>query len=462
MVAAGRELMPARRWVQADASAARGPADLVLASYVLGELDDRRSGGDAVGAGRDTIAFVEPGTPAGYRRILAARAAVLAAGGTHGRAVPARPAVPAAGGRLVPLRRPPAPLQAAPAGEGVERGFEDEKYSYAVLSREPVAPAAARIIRPPQVRSGHVNLVTCEPDGIHARTVSRKQGAAVPGGARRRVGRRDRSSSCDSTKSRSSRAPKPSSPRRRGGSRERVAVGRDELDVVAERRSARGSRARRRAAAPDRSCAAQARARPPASGSRCSRARAGRRPLARSGHGAASRLGRRIGELELRRHAPAASRLRRRSRSPRSAPAAASGPRWIQTLSTSACPPPSPVSDQRRPAAIAARPLHQVDELELPVCEERLLHVDPDPPHEPQVRRHSPARSPGRRRSRRPGRSARARRAGRGRAGRRRRAAHAAAPQKVRPLAGGRESLDRAPASVPRVMRMRGLEPPRP
>jgi ribosomal protein RSM22 (predicted rRNA methylase) len=46
-----------------------------------------------------------------------------------------------------------------------------------VLSREPVQKAAARIIRQPQPRSGHVNLVTSEQDGaIHARTVSRKQG----------------------------------------------------------------------------------------------------------------------------------------------------------------------------------------------------------------------------------------------------------------------------------------------
>ncbi len=59
--------------------------------------------------------------------------------------------------------------------KGVELGYEDEKYSYAVLSRSPVPKAAARIIRQPQVRSGHVHLVTSEPDGIHERTVSRKQ-----------------------------------------------------------------------------------------------------------------------------------------------------------------------------------------------------------------------------------------------------------------------------------------------
>jgi ribosomal protein RSM22 (predicted rRNA methylase) len=61
--------------------------------------------------------------------------------------------------------------------KGVELGYEDEKYSYAALGREPVRKADARIIRQPQVRSGHVNLVTCEADGIHTRTVSRKRGA---------------------------------------------------------------------------------------------------------------------------------------------------------------------------------------------------------------------------------------------------------------------------------------------
>ena len=60
--------------------------------------------------------------------------------------------------------------------KGVELGYEDEKFSYAVLGREPVAKAAARIIRQPQVRSGHVNLVTCEVEGIRTPTVSRKQG----------------------------------------------------------------------------------------------------------------------------------------------------------------------------------------------------------------------------------------------------------------------------------------------
>lgn len=176
MVAAGRELLPDADWVHGDVSNARGPADLVVASYVLGELRARveaRLWAQAT----DTIAFVEPGTPAGFRRILEARAAVIEAGGytvapcPHDLPCP----LPVDDWCHFAVRLPRSKLHRR--AKGVELGYEDEKFSYAVLSREPVPKAAARIIRQPQTRSGHVNLVTSEPDGIHERTVSRKQGA---------------------------------------------------------------------------------------------------------------------------------------------------------------------------------------------------------------------------------------------------------------------------------------------
>jgi ribosomal protein RSM22 (predicted rRNA methylase) len=175
MVAAGRVLLPDANWVVADLSAARGPADLVVASYGLGELAEPAAA-RLWAQSTDMIAFVEPGTPAGYRRILAARAAVIEAGGSTVAPCPHDLPCP-----LPPddwchfaVRLPRSKLHRR--AKGVELGYEDEKYSYAALGRESIPKAPARIIRPPQVRSGHVNLVTCEPDGIHARTVSRKQG----------------------------------------------------------------------------------------------------------------------------------------------------------------------------------------------------------------------------------------------------------------------------------------------
>jgi ribosomal protein RSM22 (predicted rRNA methylase) len=157
-------------------TAARGPADLVVVSYVLGELREpvaARLWAETA----DTIAFVEPGTPAGYRRVLDVRDAVLAAGGftvapcPHDLPCPLR----ADDWCHFAARLPRSRLHRR--AKGADLGWEDEKLSYAVLSREPVAKAPARIIRHPQPRSGHVNLVTCEPDGIHQRTISRKQGA---------------------------------------------------------------------------------------------------------------------------------------------------------------------------------------------------------------------------------------------------------------------------------------------
>lgn len=178
MVAAGRELLPDARWITGDIAAAVGRADLVIMSYVLGELAD--VAGTAMSLwehAADTIAFVEPGTPAGYRRILEARATVIDAGGStvapcpHDLPCP----LPADDWCHFAVRLPRSKLHRR--AKGVELGYEDEKFSYAVLSREPVAQAPARIIRQPQVRSGHVHLVTSEPDGIHQRTVSRKQGS---------------------------------------------------------------------------------------------------------------------------------------------------------------------------------------------------------------------------------------------------------------------------------------------
>ena len=152
--------------------------DLVVASYVLGELDDPAVAATLWAQAGDTIAFVEPGTPAGYRRILAAREAVLAAGGHTVAPCPHDLPCPLQGADWCHfgVRLPRSRLHRR--AKAVERGFEDEKFSYAVLSREPTARAAARIIRPPQLGRADVHFATCEPDGIQARTVSRRQGAA--------------------------------------------------------------------------------------------------------------------------------------------------------------------------------------------------------------------------------------------------------------------------------------------
>nr|AYC79444.1 hypothetical protein [uncultured bacterium] len=178
MLAAGRELLPEARWIDGDIAQAQGPADLVVASYVLGELPDPVAAAAHLWRqSADTLIVIEPGTPTGYHGILTARDTVLGAGGHTVAPCPHDAACP-----LTPddwchfaVRLPRSKLHRQ--AKGAELGYEDEKFSYAVLAREPVARAAARILRQPQIRSGHVNLVSCEPDGVHERTISRRHGA---------------------------------------------------------------------------------------------------------------------------------------------------------------------------------------------------------------------------------------------------------------------------------------------
>jgi ribosomal protein RSM22 (predicted rRNA methylase) len=187
MVAAGRALAaragPAlreARWLEADAGEAGGDAELVLASYVLGELDPSRLGTVVDQAWRratDTLVVVEPGTTAGYERILLARDSVIRAGGAvlapcpHDRACP----LPAADWCHFSVRLPRSRTHRRT--KGAERGFEDEKLSYVVLARGLQPRPSARVIRRPDLHGGHVVLDLCTSDGLERRTVSKRDGA---------------------------------------------------------------------------------------------------------------------------------------------------------------------------------------------------------------------------------------------------------------------------------------------
>ena len=81
----GRGALREARWTASDVGAAAAQADLVLVSYVIGELEPAALPGFAAHAwslAADTLVIVEPGTTAGYERVLAVRSAVIAAGGS--------------------------------------------------------------------------------------------------------------------------------------------------------------------------------------------------------------------------------------------------------------------------------------------------------------------------------------------------------------------------------------------
>jgi ribosomal protein RSM22 (predicted rRNA methylase) len=163
LAAAGRELLPEAVWLLQDyrSSGPLPPHDLVIASYSLAEQDDPAQALRLWTAARQTLVIVEPGTPPHFAFLREVRARLLAAG--------APLAAPCPGEQDCPLL----PHDWCHFAARVERssfhrrlkegalGYEDEKFSYLIFSREPVQRPAGRILRRPQHRPGLVTLEIC-------------------------------------------------------------------------------------------------------------------------------------------------------------------------------------------------------------------------------------------------------------------------------------------------------------
>ena len=154
-------------------------ADLAVAAYVLSELTagEQSAVVTELTEQAPVILLLEPGTPAGYARILRARDQLLEAGWRIAAPCPHQHACPLTGEdwchMSVRLPRTVAHRQA----KGGSRDFEDEKFSYLAATTLPTAPTGDRVLRHPQVRPGHVRLELCTTAGAQAQvTVSKKQG----------------------------------------------------------------------------------------------------------------------------------------------------------------------------------------------------------------------------------------------------------------------------------------------
>ena len=165
------------------------PHDLVIAAYSLGEIAAPLAA-RLWQAARVALVIVEPGTPRGYALILKMREQLLEAGACMLAPCPA--ATPC------PLPAPDWCHFAARVERSsihrrikdAELGYEDEKFSYLAVAREPVALPASRVIRRPRQHSGLIELETCAPSGLqsvraprHDRQLFRAARKATWGGA---------------------------------------------------------------------------------------------------------------------------------------------------------------------------------------------------------------------------------------------------------------------------------------
>jgi ribosomal protein RSM22 (predicted rRNA methylase) len=157
-----------------------GARDLVTLAYVLDEMDAAqrttliRQLWSLTG---DTLLIVEPGTPAGHRRILDARDQLLQQGAHMLAPCPHASACPLVAPDWCHFARRVSRSRAHLAAKGAEVPWEDEKFSYLAVARNSMTLPAARVIAPPRAGSGKTELKLCEGDGA-ARTVlvTRREG----------------------------------------------------------------------------------------------------------------------------------------------------------------------------------------------------------------------------------------------------------------------------------------------
>ncbi|MCB1380521.1 MAG: methyltransferase domain-containing protein [Alphaproteobacteria bacterium] len=152
-------------------------SDLVICAYALAEIPEGRLTAAVESlwqAARDILVLVEPGTPAGFRRLHAARSWLLASG--------AVPVAPCPHGGPCPLVAPdwchfPVRLARSRAhmhAKAAAVPFEDEKFSYLAVSRHGAASGGARIVAPPGDTKPGLTFKLCTEAGLETRHVARR------------------------------------------------------------------------------------------------------------------------------------------------------------------------------------------------------------------------------------------------------------------------------------------------
>ena len=154
-------------------------ADLVMASYALAEIASSSQAALVErlwSACEGLLALIEPGTPAGYARILAARETLIAAD-----AVILAPCGHAMACPLIPPDWCHFSVRLARSRDhrlvkGAEVPYEDEKFAYLVAARPHIArePHQPRVLARPRVGKPGIELKLCGPDGLQARVVPKR------------------------------------------------------------------------------------------------------------------------------------------------------------------------------------------------------------------------------------------------------------------------------------------------
>ncbi|MBW8708065.1 MAG: hypothetical protein JF627_02160 [Alphaproteobacteria bacterium] len=160
--------------VSADLTIEKPEADLVVASYVLAELPPEKAAAVAADlwqSAAGALGLIEPGTPDGFARIRAARAALIASGAhvaapcTHDNDCPMSGKDWCHFSQRLPRSRDHMLLK------GAHVPFEDERYAYVVATHKKVSSGARILAAVLEAKPG-LTFKLCDEKGVRAQTVA--------------------------------------------------------------------------------------------------------------------------------------------------------------------------------------------------------------------------------------------------------------------------------------------------
>lgn len=157
--------------------------DLVVASYVLTELDEPRGTALVEAALRLAAVYVvliEPGTRRGYRQLMAARDRAIALGASIAAPCPGHGPCPLKAEDWCHFKVRLNRRKEHRLIKDADAPFEDEPYSYLVIAKDPACQAQgiARVLRPPAIGKAEAVVTLCTSAGFEKRTIPRRSKAA--------------------------------------------------------------------------------------------------------------------------------------------------------------------------------------------------------------------------------------------------------------------------------------------
>lgn len=151
--------------------------DVVVASYMLNELPGQSVERLALKLWDRTdyvLAFIEPGTPAGFSTIKRVREVLLKEGANIAAPCPHTNSCPLSGDDWCHFSQRLNRTRLHRQIKNAILPYEDEKFSFVCFSRVSVMEIKGIVIRHPQIRKGHIYLRLCTPGGIVNMTIAQR------------------------------------------------------------------------------------------------------------------------------------------------------------------------------------------------------------------------------------------------------------------------------------------------